>query len=129
MSVLLVKAEVSEKIRLNARPYIVLRTNGSSYVNKKLASLLDLKPGDVLAFYSTEDKKSWYLVNDKSSGAAVDKKDSLYKFCDVIRAREIFAAYHVEAGKVKAFFPVADKLEESNGIKSLYIIPKPFNVG
>jgi hypothetical protein len=125
--IVLIKTQVSNQIRVKHIPQVVLKLNGASYLNKKAASLLDLKPGDTLVFYHTPDFKSWYIANDGVNGVTVNKSGSLYKFCDTKRIRQIFEAYGI-VGK-KAFFPTEDRLQESNGIKSLYIIPKPFNVG
>lgn len=123
----LIKAEAPEKIRLNSRPYIVLKLNGSSYLNKKAASLLDLKNGDVLAFYHTADFQKWFIANDESSGATILKNGGLYRFCDTKIIKQIFKSYGIEGNK-KAFFPTAGQIEIIGDKKTLFIIPNPFNV-
>lgn len=123
----LIKAEVSERIRVNFRPYLVLLTNGQSYLNKKAAALLDIKDGDTLAFYISEDKTSWYMVNDAHSGAGISKKQGVFKFCDTKLAKRIFDTYKVP-GKKKAFFYLGDCLQEFSGVKALYINPNAFNI-
>lgn len=122
----LIKAPTSEKVRLNFRPYIVLTLKGSSYLNKKAASLLDLKHGDVLAFYQSSDGQKWFIANDNTSGAEVRKNGGLFRFCETKIIKRILESYGVN-GK-KAFFPVAEEIEEIDGIKVLLIIPKAYNV-
>lgn len=116
----------SETIKLN-RPYMVLRLDGSCYINKKVASLLNLNHGDALSFSCTDDQQNWYIANDEHCGATVNKNGGLFRFCDLKLVRKVFNAYQMNDVK-KAFFPISDKLEEIDGKKYLFVIPKPYNI-
>jgi hypothetical protein len=122
--IILNRFDHSENVKLNSRPYVVLRSNGPSYINKKTASLLNLENNDSLALYHTPDFKNWYLANDEI-GATVYKANGLFRFCDTKLVKKIFNAFGITAKK--AFFPVADQVQIINDKKVLYLIPKPFN--
>lgn len=121
----LIPVETSEKIRLNSVPYCMLRTNGSSYINSKAASLLELKHGDTLRFYHNTDKTKWFISNHQEQGANAQKSQGLFKFCDTKTIRQIFESYQVNSKKT--MFPISSSIEVISGIKVLFIIPKPFN--
>lgn len=121
----LIPVETSEKIRLTSVPYMMLRKNGSSYINAKAASLLDLKHGDTIRFYHNTDKTKWFISNHQEQGANAQKSQGLYKFCDTKTVRQIFESYQIKTNK--AMFPISSSVEVISDIKVLFIIPKPFN--
>jgi len=123
--IILSRFDHNTNIKLNSQPYIVLRVNGPSYINKRAASLLGLNNGDTMALYHTPDLKTWYLAND-DLGATVFKNGGLFRFCDTRAVKKIFTAYGI-TGK-KAFFPISGTIQVINEKSVLYVIPKPFNI-
>lgn len=121
----LIKFQHSQAVRLNSKPYIVLRLNGSSYISKKAASLLNLKHGDTISFHSTADRVHWYIMNDPDDGATVLSNGGMLKFSCTPVIRKIFRACGVKGNK--AFFQTSDRLQEMGENKMLYVIPNPFN--
>ncbi len=121
----IIAGETSEKMKLSGVPYLMLRLDGSSYVNKKAASLLELKHGDLLRFYYTVDLKEWWVANHPSAGANIQKSSGLYKFCDLKNIRKLFDALDLP-GK-KAFFRLASNVQQIHGTPALFIIPKAYN--
>lgn len=121
----LIPVDTSEKIRLTSVPYMMLRTNGSSYINAKAASLLDLKHGDTIRFYHNADQSKWFISNHQEQGANTQKSQGLFKFCDTKTVRKIFNSYNINTKK--SMFPISSSIELISGIKVLFIIPKPFN--
>lgn len=122
----LIQFNTDDRVRFGSRPYVVLRANGSSYINSKAASLLEINPGDVLGLMCLSDFKSWYLTNNGDYGANLHKNRGLLKFCDLKSVRKIFEVYEIDG--VKAHFLCADKLTTFGEKKGLYIIPKPYNL-
>ncbi len=121
--------EHSEKVRFRHRPYLVLRTNGSCYINKKAARLLNVESGKFIRFFhSTEGH--WFIgaANDHENGVELYKSGGLLKFCDQLLVKSLFKTCDLLESK-KAFFPVANEIQEVSGRKVLFITPKPFNIG
>lgn len=122
----------SDKVKLTGMPYLMLRLNGSSYVNKKAASLLGLEHGDTLSFYYRSDLSEWWITNHPTTGALIQKSGGLYKFCDYPNIRKFFKALQ-DQGKLtgsftKAFFPLAHSVQIIKDTDCLFIIPKPVNI-
>ncbi len=124
----IIAVETSEKVRFTG-PFMSIRLNGYSYVNKKVASLLQLNHGDTVRFYHNADKTVWYIANDPIAGATIKKIAGLYKFCDLSQARKILRALHVPG--TRASFPIGSQIETlqtSEGPrKVLFINPNFFN--
>jgi hypothetical protein len=124
--IVLIAAETSEKVRYANVPYIQLRLNGDSYLNAMAARILGFDHGDVLKFYHSEDLQRWHIANDPVSGAVIKKKSGLFKFCSTKTVRQIFQAYQIEG--TRANFPISPEIQKVNGIPTLWMIPKPYNI-
>lgn len=125
----LISFEHTEKVKLISRPKLTLSIKGASYLNKKAVSLLDIKHGDCLRFFFTEDNKL-FIANDEL-GAPITLNCGLYRFCEKKAVLRIFEMYGVKG--TKAEFVTAGALEEIRGKegeikKILLVIPKPFNI-
>lgn len=127
----IVPLETSEKIRLTNQPFLMLRTGGASYLNKKAGALLELKHEDAIRFYqSSKNPQEWYVGPDEVNGAILRKDGNLLKFSHAEAIRRIFASYDLDCKK--AFVRLSQKIDHittSLGERPvLFLIPKPFNV-
>jgi hypothetical protein len=127
--------ETSSKVKLSGVPYMMLRLNGSSYLNKRAAALLNLQHGDVVRFFFKKDLSTWWIGNHPVNGAAVQKNGGLFKFCDVPAIRMLFDHLGIKGPdpkKTKAFFILGTELEQIDvaGVpyKVLFVKPKPINL-
>lgn len=122
----IIAAETSEKVRFNGVPFIQIRSNGDSYINAMAARLLGFNHGDTLRFYHTPDQQNWFIANDETNGALMKKASGLLKFCDTKNAKKILEAYQL-TGK-RANFNLQREVQIKDGIRVLWLIPKPYNI-
>ena len=127
----IIPVDSSDRIRNTSTPYMQLRLNGNSYVNKRAARMLGIDHGSMLRFYQTGDPKIWFISNDEHLGAGLRKVSGLYKFCDVVIVRKVFKAFGIEG--TRADFPLAAEVEKRLGpdgeeITVLFIKPHPYNI-
>lgn len=118
------RLEYSEKIRFGSRPGVSFRKDGASYVNKKAASLMELKHADCIALYLLQDR--WFIGNDPECGATANFSDGMYKFCDTNGVKKLFEFFGL-TGKKASFF-LGQELEPFTNTKALLINPHPFNI-
>lgn len=127
-SVEIVRAETSERYKLpKSVPYLKLRLNGSSYLNAKAASLLNIKNGDTVSFFHKTDLSEWWISNDPIGGAVIRKSGGRFEFCDLANIRKLFGAFGINGNQ--ADIPLSPKLVEiGSSTEGLFIIPKPMNI-
>lgn len=124
----IIKAETTDTVKLTYVPYLKIRLNGSSYINKKAVSLLGVSHGDTVSFYHTKDFSKWWLGNDPNGGATVQKDSGLMKFSDKINVSKLLSAWGIAATTTVTFI-LAEQLENiSQDQQALFIVPKPINL-